>query len=45
MEDIAVLKPTVLISVPRVLNKIYSAFSAKINSLDEPLKTGMNNII
>ena len=42
MEDIPVLQPTILVSVPRVLNKIYSAFSGKINSLDEPLKTGMN---
>jgi long-chain acyl-CoA synthetase len=41
MEDLQVLKPTILGAVPRVLNRIHDGVMAKVNAIDDPKKKGL----
>ena len=41
MEDFALLKPTIIGSVPRVLNRIYDGIMSKINAETDPKKAAL----
>lgn len=45
MEDIAVLKPTFMPIVPRLLSKLYDGIKAKIASLPEEVQAGFNGAV